>query len=64
MPRRIYRIYTIEVIAIRFINLLKQSMDAENIKKYKVREVLKELVEKLFKQAEASIENKAEENTQ
>ena len=39
-------------------------MNAENIKKYKVREVLKELVEKLFKQAEASIENKAEENTQ
>ena len=34
-------------------------MDVENInKKYKVRKVLKEAVEKSFKQAEASIESK------
>ena len=40
-------------------------MDAENInKKYKVGKVLKEVVEKLFKQAEASIEKNPEENIQ
>ena len=51
--------YNIEVVAIRFINLLKESMDVENInKKYKVRIVLKEVVEKSFKKAEASIESK------
>ena len=38
-------------------------MDPENMnKKYEVRKVLKEVVEKSFKQAEASIEKKTEEN--
>ena len=38
-------------------------MDPENMnKKYKVRIVLKEVAEKSFKQAEASIEKKTEEN--
>ena len=46
-----------------FINLWKQSMDPENMnKKYKVRIVLKEVAEKSFKQVEASIEKKTEEN--
>ena len=40
-------------------------MNAENInKKYKVRKVLKQVVEKSFKQAKVSIENKTEENIQ
>ena len=41
-------------------------MDVENInKKYKVRKVLKEVVEKSFKKAEASIESKnIQENIQ
>lgn len=40
-------------------------MDPENMnKKYEVRKVLKEVVEKSFKQAEASIGNETEENIQ
>ena len=42
---------------------MKEIADAENVNnKYKVRKVLKEVVEKFLKQAEVSIENKTEEN--